>query len=61
MCPDKVKEVFPGCPTTKNGYYYVSEEPGLGIDINEKEAAKYPIRARGMNTVRKNDGTIIKP
>lgn len=58
---DRVKEVFPGCPTIKNGYYYVSEEPGLGIDINEKEAAKYPIRARGMNTVRKNDGTIIKP
>jgi len=61
MFSDRVKEVFPGCPTIKNGYYYVSEEPGLGIDINEKEAAKYPIRARGMNTLRKSDGTILKP
>ena len=61
MFSDRVKEVFPGCPTIKNGYYYVSEEPGLGIDINEKEAAKYPIRARGMNTLRKGDGTILKP
>ncbi len=61
MFPDRVKEVFPGCPVIKNGYYYVSEEPGLGIDINEKEAAKYPIRARGMNTLRQSDGTITKP
>ena len=22
---------------------YVNEAPGLGVDINEKEAAKYPI------------------
>lgn len=58
---ERVREVFPGCPVVKNGYYYVSENPGLGIDVNEKEAAKYPIRARHMNTVRKNDGTIIKP
>ena len=58
---DAVKTVFPGCPVVKNGYYYVSEEPGLGIDINEKEAAKYPIKARGMNTLRRSDGTIMKP
>lgn len=58
---DKVREVFPGCPVIKNGYYIVTEEPGLGIDINEKEAAKYPIKYSGMNTLRKGDGGIIKP
>jgi mannonate dehydratase len=58
---DKVREVFPGCPTIKNGYYYVNETPGLGIDINEKEAAKYPIGSKSRWTVRKNDGTLLKP
>lgn len=58
---EKVQSVFPGCPVVKNGYYIVTDEPGLGIDINEKEAAKYPIKYQGMGTLRKGDGTIIKP
>lgn len=58
---EKVQEVFPGCPTIKNGYYYVNETPGLGIDINEKEAAKYPIGTKSRWTVRKSDGTLLKP
>lgn len=58
---EKVHSVFPGCPTITNGYYNVTDVPGLGIDIDEKEAAKYPIHYRGMGTLRKNDGTIIKP
>ena len=57
----RVQEVFPGTPVIEKGYYVVTEEPGLGIDINEKEAAKYPIRYNGMGTIRKNDGTIMKP
>jgi len=56
------KAVFPGCPTCKNGYMYVNEAPGLGIDIDEKEAAKFPINNRAPGwTVRKYDGTIIRP
>ncbi|HSU49752.1 MAG TPA: enolase C-terminal domain-like protein, partial [Segetibacter sp.] len=61
MFNEKVQAVFPGCPIIKNGYFIVTEEPGLGIDINEKEAAKYPIKYNGMGTLRKNDGGIIKP
>jgi len=57
----KAQEVFSGCPTYKNGYMYINEAPGIGVDINEKEAAKYPIGTRSNWTVRKNDGTIIKP
>ncbi len=59
---EKEREVFPGCPTFKNGYLYVNEAPGLGVDVNEKEAAKYPINNRAPGwTVRKYDGTIIRP
>lgn len=59
---DKLLEVFPGSPVMKNGYMYVNESPGLGVDINEKEAAKYPINNKAPGwTVRKRDGTIIRP
>lgn len=59
---DKMRSVFPGSPTMKNGYVFVNEVPGLGVDIDEKEAAKYPINNNaGSWTVRKRDGTIITP
>jgi mannonate dehydratase len=58
---EKAQAVFPGCPTYRNGYMYINEAPGLGIDINEKEAARYPIGTRSNWTVRKRDGTIIRP
>ncbi len=59
---DKMLDIFPGSPVMKNGYMYVNEAPGLGVDINEKEAAKYPINNKAPGwTVRKGDGTIIRP
>jgi mannonate dehydratase len=58
---EKAQGVFSGCPTLKNGYMYINEAPGIGVDINEKEAAKYPIGTKSNWTVRKNDGTIIRP
>jgi mannonate dehydratase len=59
---DFLREVFPGCATKENGYIIVNDKPGLGIDINEKLAAKYPISNNAGNwTVRKRDGTIIRP
>jgi mannonate dehydratase len=45
----------------KNGYMFVNEAPGIGVDINEKEAAKYPISTKSNWQVRKSDGTIIRP
>lgn len=53
--------VFPGSPTLKNGYIYINEAPGFGVDIDEKEAAKYPISYSGYSQIRKEDGTIIRP
>ncbi len=60
------QEVFPGCPTLKDGYYHVSDRPGLGIDLDEKAAAKYPINDDppfdlNWGNVRRRDGTVIKP
>lgn len=58
---EKEQAVFPGCPTMKNGYMHVNEAPGYGVEINEKEAAKYPLNLRSNWQVRNEDGTIIRP
>ncbi len=39
---DAEREVFPGCPEVRDGYAYPNDRPGLGIDVDETEAAKYP-------------------
>ncbi len=56
-------EVFPGTPTLKDGYMFVNEAPGLGIDIDEEKAKKYPVKPYNYNwtQVRKNDGTPVRP
>lgn len=64
--PKETKEVFPGCPEVKNGYLYANEAPGLGIDIDEKLAAKFPFPAgdtfdHTWGTTRRRDGTVIRP
>jgi mannonate dehydratase len=28
----------------KDGYYHVNDKPGLGVDLDEKLAAKFPSR-----------------
>lgn len=59
-----LQEIFPGTPTVKDGYMYVNEVPGLGVDINEKLATKYPIPDKQLNNwtqLRKNDGTPVRP
>lgn len=58
---DKMLEVFSGYPTMKDGYMSVNEVPGLGVDIDEKAAAKYPITTKSNWQVRKRDGTLIRP
>jgi mannonate dehydratase len=58
------QEVFRGCPEIKDGYLWVSEKPGWGIEIDEKAAAKYPFKPSPLNggwgEVRRLDGTVIK-
>ncbi|HSR88646.1 MAG TPA: enolase C-terminal domain-like protein [Pontiella sp.] len=60
---DRMRAVFPDAPYMKDGYMHVSEKPGLGVDINETEAAKYPVGPYDYNwtQVRRNDGTPVRP
>jgi mannonate dehydratase len=57
------REVFPGTPTMDNGYMFVNEAPGLGIDIDEEKAQKYSLPHFNYNwtQVRKQDGTPVRP
>ena len=61
--PAVVQEVFPGTPEIKGGYMYSNDRPGLGIDINEAAAAKYPYKTSGASrgNDRLMDGTIVRP
>jgi mannonate dehydratase len=60
------QEIFKGCPVMKDGYFWVNESPGWGIEIDEKLAAKSPFLDGpahlngGWGEVRKRDGTVIK-
>jgi len=62
---ERTREVFPGCPEVRNGCMWVNEKPGLGVDINEELAAKYPFPAHEYNgawpEIRRLDGTVVKP
>ena len=60
---DALYEIFPGAPTMNKGYAYLSDKPGLGVDINEKEAAKYPVNGGipSWTLARTPDGTAVKP
>jgi len=60
---EPLQKVFPGCPVVKNGYAYVNDLPGLGIDIDEAEAAKYPCQGTipTWTLARTPDGTSAKP
>jgi mannonate dehydratase len=60
---DKLREVFPGTPEIKGGYLYANDHPGLGVDIDEKAAAKYPYKGPGESrgNDRRMDGTLVRP
>jgi len=60
---DALREVFPGCPEVEQGYAYVNDNPGLGIDINEALAAKFPCEGGnpGWTMARTPDGTVWRP
>ena len=57
------KEIFPGCPELIDGYLYPNDSPGLGIDLNEELAAKYPCEFKEnlWTQSRLADGTAVRP
>ena len=61
--PEIVAEVFPGIPEVRDGYMYPNDKPGLGIDIDEALAAKYPCRdhVEQWTQTRLPDGSPARP
>jgi mannonate dehydratase len=63
---ERTQEIFHGCPEMKDGYMWVNEKPGWGIEIDEQAAAKAPFTPGqynlngGWGEIRKRDGTVIK-
>lgn len=60
---DSIYEVFSGLPEFSKGYIYLGNKPGIGIDINEDMAKKYPCEniLPKWTIARLPDGTPTKP
>ena len=59
----EIYEVFSGLPEFIDGYVYVNDKPGLGIDIDEEAAKRFPCRNElpDWTLTRLPDGTSVKP
>jgi len=55
--PPAVHEVFSAMPTFEDGSVNVGDKPGLGVEVNETQAAKYPYLRRFRPTIRRDDDT----
>ena len=60
---ERLQEVFPGSPELRGGYVYLNGKPGLGIDIDEDLAGKYPCNGgiTRWTQTRLPDGTSHQP
>ena len=59
-------DAFPGHAVQESGYLYPNDGPGLGIDIDEAQAAALldedmAARSRYMAEDRRADGTVVRP
>lgn len=56
-------EVFSGLPEFRDGYVYANDKPGLGVDLDEEKAKKYPCNhaVTTWTQTRKLDGTPLTP
>ena len=42
----------------RDGFLYPNERPGLGVDVDEEQTAKYPYQRAHMPLVRRADGSM---
>jgi mannonate dehydratase len=56
---DIVHEVFNINYTFKNGFMHVDDRPGIGVDLDEEKAKKYPYSMTSLPVNRKTDGTMF--
>lgn len=50
--------LFPSEHVMRDGLFHVSDAPGLGVDFDENEAARYEYRPGSHPVVRLEDGTL---
>jgi mannonate dehydratase len=55
---DETDKVFPHAYKFENGAMHPGEKPGIGVDIDEALAAKYPYQRAYLPVNRKLDGTM---
>ena len=62
---ENTQSVFPGCPEIRQGQMWPNDQPGLGIDIDEEAAARFPFPDHPYQgawpAIRRRDGGIVKP
>jgi mannonate dehydratase len=56
---EETDAVFPHHYSLESGYMYPGDAPGLGVEIDEKLAAKYPYQRAYLPVNRKLDGTLF--
>lgn len=59
--PSEVEDLFHGIPAFRDGYFYASDAPGLGIEIDEERLRKYPYQPHFFPTIRREDGSLQDP
>ena len=53
-------EVVESSLKTENGYWLPSDEPGLGVQVNEKTAAEHPFEQEKLQSaVYARDGSVL--
>ncbi len=50
------QEVFPGCPEIRDGCMWPSDRPGLGVDVDEALAARFPFPDDPLTSQSRTDG-----
>ncbi|MFN3653053.1 MAG: enolase C-terminal domain-like protein [Armatimonadota bacterium] len=65
LFPEETRAVFPGTPEIRDGCMWPNERPGLGVEVDEELAAKYPFPEEplrgGWAAIRRRDGTVVRP
>ncbi len=55
---EQTDEVFPHAYTFDDGYLHPGDEPGIGVDIDEALAARFPYDPKQLPVARLRDGTM---
>ena len=55
---DLTYQIIHGSPQFKDGYLYVSDEPGLGVDFDENKAMEFPYKHQYIPILRDLEGGL---